>query len=186
MGEHDHRRFRPEGWIEAGLEKLAQMQPIAERAGLSPIQLACAWNLSHPASPACADADPGGRRQRPPRRGQAGRARGPTGDRAVAARTSPRSGDRRQHRLDAAEGRQPRARRSGRARPLVAQRRARGCRRHGTRSAADPGVRGLTAADAPRPRRESDGGSGASVNQLGGLLAVPLGVAGLARRARPG
>jgi aryl-alcohol dehydrogenase-like predicted oxidoreductase len=49
MGEHDHRRFRPQGWIEAGRDKLERLRPIGERAGLSPIQLACAWNLSHPA-----------------------------------------------------------------------------------------------------------------------------------------
>jgi aryl-alcohol dehydrogenase-like predicted oxidoreductase len=49
MGEYDHRRFRPDGWIEAGLQKLQGMRPIGERAGLTPIQLACAWNLSHPA-----------------------------------------------------------------------------------------------------------------------------------------
>jgi aryl-alcohol dehydrogenase-like predicted oxidoreductase len=47
LGEHDHRRFRPEGWIQAGLERLERMRPIGERAGLSPIQLACAWNLAH-------------------------------------------------------------------------------------------------------------------------------------------
>jgi aryl-alcohol dehydrogenase-like predicted oxidoreductase len=45
----DHRAFRPEGWIEAGLEKLGQVLPYAERAGLTPIQLACQWNLAHPA-----------------------------------------------------------------------------------------------------------------------------------------
>jgi aryl-alcohol dehydrogenase-like predicted oxidoreductase len=45
----DHRSFRPEGWIEAGLEKLERMLPIAERARLTPIQLACQWNLAHPA-----------------------------------------------------------------------------------------------------------------------------------------
>jgi aryl-alcohol dehydrogenase-like predicted oxidoreductase len=45
----DHRAFRPEGWIEAGLEKLEQVLPIAERARLTPIQLACQWNLAHPA-----------------------------------------------------------------------------------------------------------------------------------------
>src|SRR5688572_29681316 len=49
LGERDHRRFRPDGWIEAGLERLAGMRPIGERSGLSPIQLACAWNLAHPA-----------------------------------------------------------------------------------------------------------------------------------------
>jgi aryl-alcohol dehydrogenase-like predicted oxidoreductase len=45
----DHRAFRPEGWIEAGLEKLRQVLPYAESTGLTPIQLACQWNLSHPA-----------------------------------------------------------------------------------------------------------------------------------------
>jgi aryl-alcohol dehydrogenase-like predicted oxidoreductase len=49
LAEGDHRRFRPEGWIEAGLEKLEQVLPIAERARLTPIQLACQWNLAHPA-----------------------------------------------------------------------------------------------------------------------------------------
>jgi aryl-alcohol dehydrogenase-like predicted oxidoreductase len=49
MAEHDHRKFRPEGWIEAGLEKLEQLRPIAERTKLTPIQLACQWNLAHPA-----------------------------------------------------------------------------------------------------------------------------------------
>jgi aryl-alcohol dehydrogenase-like predicted oxidoreductase len=43
----DHRAFRPEGWIEAGREKLDRLRPIAERAGLTPIQLACQWNLAH-------------------------------------------------------------------------------------------------------------------------------------------
>jgi len=45
----DHRAFRPDGWIEAGLEKLNRVRPHAERAGLTPIQLACQWNLAHPA-----------------------------------------------------------------------------------------------------------------------------------------
>jgi aryl-alcohol dehydrogenase-like predicted oxidoreductase len=45
----DHRSFRPAGWIEAGLEKLDRLLPIAERAKLTPIQLACQWNLAHPA-----------------------------------------------------------------------------------------------------------------------------------------
>ncbi|HET7446092.1 MAG TPA: aldo/keto reductase [Solirubrobacterales bacterium] len=47
LGRTDHRSFRPAGWIEAGLERLAQLQPFAERAGLTPIQLACQWNLAH-------------------------------------------------------------------------------------------------------------------------------------------
>jgi aryl-alcohol dehydrogenase-like predicted oxidoreductase len=49
LARGDHRAFRPAGWIEAGLEKLEQVLPFAERAGLTPIQLACQWNLAHPA-----------------------------------------------------------------------------------------------------------------------------------------
>jgi aryl-alcohol dehydrogenase-like predicted oxidoreductase len=49
MAEHDHRKFRPAGWIEAGLEKLERLRPFAERADLTPMQLACQWNLAHPA-----------------------------------------------------------------------------------------------------------------------------------------
>jgi aryl-alcohol dehydrogenase-like predicted oxidoreductase len=43
----DHRGFRPAGWIEAGRERMDAMRPIAERAGLTMIQLACQWNLAH-------------------------------------------------------------------------------------------------------------------------------------------
>ncbi len=49
LAKGDHRAFRPAGWIEAGLERLARVAPFAEEAGLTPIQLACQWNLSHPA-----------------------------------------------------------------------------------------------------------------------------------------
>jgi len=49
LGERDHRAFRPAGWIEAGLEKLDALAPIAERHGLTPLQLACGWNLAHEA-----------------------------------------------------------------------------------------------------------------------------------------
>jgi len=49
MAQHDHRAFRPEGWIEAGLKKLTQLRPIADRHDLTPMQLACQWNLAHPA-----------------------------------------------------------------------------------------------------------------------------------------
>jgi aryl-alcohol dehydrogenase-like predicted oxidoreductase len=45
----DHRGFRPEGWIESGREKLERIRPIGERAGLTPLQLACQWNLAHEA-----------------------------------------------------------------------------------------------------------------------------------------
>ncbi len=43
----DHRGFRPAGWIEAGRERLDAIRPIAQRAGLTMIQLACQWNLAH-------------------------------------------------------------------------------------------------------------------------------------------
>jgi aryl-alcohol dehydrogenase-like predicted oxidoreductase len=47
FAEHDHRMFRPDGWIEAGRERLERMRPIAERHALTPLQLACQWNLAH-------------------------------------------------------------------------------------------------------------------------------------------
>ena len=49
LAKGDHRGFRPAGWIEAGLEKLALLRPFAERADLSPMGLACQWNLAHAA-----------------------------------------------------------------------------------------------------------------------------------------
>jgi aryl-alcohol dehydrogenase-like predicted oxidoreductase len=49
LGRTDHRSFRPAGWIEAGAEKLKRLLPFAERAGLTSMQLACQWNLAHPA-----------------------------------------------------------------------------------------------------------------------------------------
>jgi aryl-alcohol dehydrogenase-like predicted oxidoreductase len=45
----DHRAFRPAGWVEAGLERIETLRPIAERNGLTMLQLACAWDLAHPA-----------------------------------------------------------------------------------------------------------------------------------------
>src|ERR687886_271655 len=44
---HDHRGFRPAGWVEAGRAKLDRMRPIAQRHGLTMLQLACLWNLAH-------------------------------------------------------------------------------------------------------------------------------------------
>jgi aryl-alcohol dehydrogenase-like predicted oxidoreductase len=43
----DHRRFRPDGWIEAGRARLEAMRPIAARHGLTLLQLASQWNLAH-------------------------------------------------------------------------------------------------------------------------------------------
>jgi aryl-alcohol dehydrogenase-like predicted oxidoreductase len=49
FAEYDHRRFRPAGWVRAGLEKLEAMRPYADAHGLTLLQLACAWSLSHDA-----------------------------------------------------------------------------------------------------------------------------------------
>ena len=43
----DHRGFRPAGWVEAGRERLERMRPVAERHGLTMLQLAGQWNLAH-------------------------------------------------------------------------------------------------------------------------------------------
>ena len=47
--KYDHRGFRPAGWVKRGHAKLEAMRPVAERHGMTPLQLACAWNLAHPA-----------------------------------------------------------------------------------------------------------------------------------------
>src|SRR3954464_14318167 len=47
FAQHDHRTFRPDGWIERGRERLERMRPMAERHGLTTLQLACQWNLAH-------------------------------------------------------------------------------------------------------------------------------------------
>jgi aryl-alcohol dehydrogenase-like predicted oxidoreductase len=49
LPQGDHRAFRPEGWIERGRAKLDLMRPIADAARLTPLQLACQWNLAHAA-----------------------------------------------------------------------------------------------------------------------------------------
>ncbi|MDQ6731721.1 MAG: aldo/keto reductase, partial [Actinomycetota bacterium] len=49
LARGDHRGFRPEGWIEGGRARLEAMRPIAQRTGLTAIQLACQWNLAHDA-----------------------------------------------------------------------------------------------------------------------------------------
>ncbi len=49
FAEADHRRFRPDGWVERGRQRLERMRPYAERHGLTMLQLACVWNLAHPA-----------------------------------------------------------------------------------------------------------------------------------------
>jgi aryl-alcohol dehydrogenase-like predicted oxidoreductase len=49
FASYDHRKFRPEGWVHTGRERLERMRPLAERHGLSMLQLACIWNLAQPA-----------------------------------------------------------------------------------------------------------------------------------------
>ncbi|MBW3653686.1 MAG: aldo/keto reductase [Actinobacteria bacterium] len=43
----DHRTFRPDGWVQAGNDKLERLRPIAERHGLTMLQLAAQWCLAH-------------------------------------------------------------------------------------------------------------------------------------------
>jgi aryl-alcohol dehydrogenase-like predicted oxidoreductase len=43
----DHRAFRPDGWVEDGRGRMERMRSIAERHGLTPLQLACQWDLAH-------------------------------------------------------------------------------------------------------------------------------------------
>ncbi|MFP5362369.1 MAG: aldo/keto reductase [Thermoleophilia bacterium] len=43
----DHRSFRPEGWVQAGNEKLERLRPIAARKDLTMLQLAAQWCLAH-------------------------------------------------------------------------------------------------------------------------------------------
>jgi aryl-alcohol dehydrogenase-like predicted oxidoreductase len=45
----DHRGFRPAGWVEAGRERMERLRPIADRHHLTMLQLACQWDLAHPA-----------------------------------------------------------------------------------------------------------------------------------------
>ena len=49
FGHGDHRTFRPAGWVEAGNAKIEQMRPIAEKYGITMLQLACLWTLSQTA-----------------------------------------------------------------------------------------------------------------------------------------
>jgi aryl-alcohol dehydrogenase-like predicted oxidoreductase len=66
LARSDHRSFRPDGWIEAGWEKLERLRPFAAGADLSLMGLACQWDLAHPAVACCAptliqEAGPGAR-----------------------------------------------------------------------------------------------------------------------------
>jgi aryl-alcohol dehydrogenase-like predicted oxidoreductase len=45
----DHRSYRPAGWVESSMAKVDQLRPIAEKHGLTLLQLACAWTLGQKA-----------------------------------------------------------------------------------------------------------------------------------------
>ncbi|HEX4482973.1 MAG TPA: aldo/keto reductase [Solirubrobacteraceae bacterium] len=47
FAEYDHRKFRPQGWVEQGRERLERLRPYADRHDLTMLQLACAWDLAH-------------------------------------------------------------------------------------------------------------------------------------------
>jgi aryl-alcohol dehydrogenase-like predicted oxidoreductase len=60
----DHRLHRPEGWVEAAMAKLDRVRPVAERHGLTLMQLAAQWDLAHDAVACVAPTliqEPGGR-----------------------------------------------------------------------------------------------------------------------------
>lgn len=45
----DHRTHRPGDWIQHGVEKLEKVRPIAQKHGLTMLQLACLWTLGNTA-----------------------------------------------------------------------------------------------------------------------------------------
>jgi aryl-alcohol dehydrogenase-like predicted oxidoreductase len=46
MAPRDHRAFRPAGWVQRGYERIERMRPIAERHGLTMLQLAAQYDLA--------------------------------------------------------------------------------------------------------------------------------------------
>ena len=129
--EWDHRTFRPAGWVERGRERLDAMRPIAERHGLTLLQLACAWNLSHGPVRCVAPTliqEPGDD-ARPVEAKRAELAAVPAGAGAQRRRGRRDPRDRRQHGQHGAQGRRAGLRRRRRGRPLAARRRARRGRR---------------------------------------------------------
>ena len=108
---YDHRGFRPAGWVEAGNAKLERMRPIAERHGLTPLQLACHWNLAHGPVHVVAPTliqEPGSTKSIEDKRAELAAVVGPIRAERRGGRGAAR--DRRQHRLDAAQGRHARLR----------------------------------------------------------------------------
>ena len=103
------------------------MRPIAERHGLTPLQLACAWNLAHAPVRCVAPTliqEPGDD-ARPIEAKRAELAAVPAGPVLTRRRGRRDPRDRRQHGQHGAQGRRARLRRRAAARPLAARRRAR-------------------------------------------------------------
>ena len=124
--DHDHRTFRPAGWVEAGRERLERMRPIADRHGLTPLQLACQWDLAQ-APVACVAPtliQEAGAGARPVEDKRAELAALPAERLLYRRRAGGDPGDRRQHGLHGAEGRLARSRGRLAGRPLGADRRA--------------------------------------------------------------
>ena len=126
LAPRDHRGFRPAGWIEAGRDRLEQMRPIAERAGLTMIQLACQWNLAHAPVRCVAPTliQEAGTQARSIEDKRAELAALPPEIRLTADDVDMIRRARRQHRLHGAQGRQPAVRRRRAARSLDARRAA--------------------------------------------------------------
>ena len=143
----DHRSFRPQGWVERGRERIERMRPLAERHGLTMLQLACAWNLAHEPVACVAptliqEPGPGAR---PIEDKRAELAAVPAGRSADQGRGGRDPRDRRQHRQHGAQGRRARLRGRSAPRPLADQPRAVGARRAlGHRPGARPRPRGVT------------------------------------------
>lgn len=45
----DHRAYRPGNWVKRGCDFVNEIRPLVEKHGLTPLQYAANWNLSHPA-----------------------------------------------------------------------------------------------------------------------------------------
>ena len=125
FAQHDHRAFRPDGWVQSGSERLERMRPIAERHGLTALQLACQWNLAHDPRALRGPHAHRGARRREADRGQARRARRrPARARPLRRRARRDPRDRRQHRLHGAQGRLAAVRGRAAGRPLADDERA--------------------------------------------------------------
>ncbi len=122
--EGDHRRYRPAGWVEAGRARLDELRPIADRHGLTMLQLSCAWTLAQPAVACVAptliqEAGPSAKTVEAKRDELAAVPSEPV---LTDAELETIAADRRQHRLHEAQGRITRARGRGAAGRLATRR----------------------------------------------------------------